>query len=436
MRLLSIDQLYPHPNNPRKDVGDITELADSMKAKGIFQNLTVVEGGAGVPEGKNGYTIIIGHRRHAAAKKAGITKLPCSIVEMDEHEQIETMLLENMQRTDLTVYEQAQGFQMMLDMGETEASIAEKTGFSKTTVRHRVKLLELNQEEFEKSQERGASITDYIALEKIPDIGERNKVLKYIGTSNFNWSVQYAITACKRKAAHNAWNKIFKEYGLKKDPESAANKKENIFEGRYVGYDEAPSKPQIAQIRKAVKEGKALSYTIRYSCIYILGADKPKDKKPKDPEEAALAAKIKNIKELEIQAKKLRTAFVKNYNGGNITILLQAAFKCNVSLFVYGSREKSLKEYLSTTDKDKKASVINTAYYCYLLKRHPEVLLLAYIAVEYENMSIVLHDNLGNYQRSTKLEEWYKLLENIGYKMSDDEKSLLDGSHKCFKEEE
>lgn len=54
MRLLSIDQLYPHPNNPRKDVGDITELADSMKAKGIFQNLTVIEGGAGVPEGKIG----------------------------------------------------------------------------------------------------------------------------------------------------------------------------------------------------------------------------------------------------------------------------------------------------------------------------------------------------------------------------------------------
>lgn len=355
---------------------------------------------------------------------------------MDEHEQIETMLLENMQRTDLTVYEQAQGFQMMLDMGETEASIAEKTGFSKTTVRHRVKLLELDQAEFEKSQERGASITDYIALEKIPDIGERNKVLKYIGTSNFNWSVQNAVTACERKAAHNAWKELFKECGLKKDPENAANKKENIFEGRYVGYDTPPGKAQIAQIRKAVKEGKAFSYTIRYSCIYVLGADKPKDKKSKDPEEAARSAKIKNIKELETQAKRLRTAFVKNYNGGNSMILLQAAFACKASLYVYGMREKSLKEYLSTTDKDKKASVTNTDCYRYLLERHPEVLLLAYIAVEYESLYTELHDNLGNYQRCPKLEEWYKLLENIGYEMSDDEKSLLDGSHKCYKEEE
>lgn len=55
------------------------------------------------------------------------------------------MLLENMQRSDLTVYEQAQGFQMMLDLGESISDISEKTGFSETTVRRRVKLLELDQ---------------------------------------------------------------------------------------------------------------------------------------------------------------------------------------------------------------------------------------------------------------------------------------------------
>ena len=64
------------------------------------------------------YRVVIGHRRLAAAKLAGLAEVPCAVVEMTEQEQIATMLLENMQRSDLTVYEQAQGFQMMLDLGE------------------------------------------------------------------------------------------------------------------------------------------------------------------------------------------------------------------------------------------------------------------------------------------------------------------------------
>ena len=139
---LPIELLKPHPKNPRKDVGDVTELAESIKANGIFQPLTVLSGDC-----IDGYTVVIGHRRLAAAKLAGLKKVPCNVAEMTEQEQISTMLLENMQRNDLTVYEQAQGFQMMLDLGETEQSIAEKTGFSKKTVKHRLKLLELDPEQ-------------------------------------------------------------------------------------------------------------------------------------------------------------------------------------------------------------------------------------------------------------------------------------------------
>lgn len=61
---ISIDKLIPHPQNPRKELGDLTELADSIKANGVYQNLTVVE------DGDDTYKIIIGHRRHAAAKIA------------------------------------------------------------------------------------------------------------------------------------------------------------------------------------------------------------------------------------------------------------------------------------------------------------------------------------------------------------------------------
>lgn len=167
---IPIDHLYPHPDNLRKDLGDLAELADSIKASGVLQNLTVVprlrdmtdeeyrtacaEYRANPTEESQriinrhtvaeGYTIIIGHRRHAAAQLAGLAELPCVIVAMDAREQLQTMLVENMQRSDLTVYEQAQGFQMMLNMGNSVAEIAEKSGFSKATVRRRLKMAELD----------------------------------------------------------------------------------------------------------------------------------------------------------------------------------------------------------------------------------------------------------------------------------------------------
>ena len=148
---IPIRQLHPHPDNPRKELGDLSELAASIKENGVYQNLTVIpghylgsreyiqkcvdEGGdasaaaaAWTPKAlwsSEEYTIIIGHRRAAAAQQAGLYELPCAIVEMDEREQMQTMMIENMQRSDLTVYEQAQGFQMMMDFGQTVEQISD-----------------------------------------------------------------------------------------------------------------------------------------------------------------------------------------------------------------------------------------------------------------------------------------------------------------------
>ena len=65
VREININHIKPHPDNPRKDVGDVTELAKSIKVNGIMQNLTVVPAA-------EGYKALIGHRRLAAAKKAGL----------------------------------------------------------------------------------------------------------------------------------------------------------------------------------------------------------------------------------------------------------------------------------------------------------------------------------------------------------------------------
>ena len=195
LQLIEIDKLVQHPDNPRKDLGDLIELADSIKANGILQNLTVVPYiGEVTGEPIEGlYRVVIGHRRLAAAKLAGLKEVPCIISKMSPADQVATMLLENMQRNDLTVYEQAQGFQMLLNFGDSVGMVSLRTGFSENTVRRRIKLLELDQEKFKSSVQRGATLFDYAQLEMVENLDLRNKVLDEIGTPNFKWKLQQAI---------------------------------------------------------------------------------------------------------------------------------------------------------------------------------------------------------------------------------------------------
>lgn len=76
------------------------------------------------------------------------------------------MLLENMQRSDLTVYEQAQGMQMMFNLGVPVAEIVEKTGFAETTVRKRLKIATLPTEQMQQAVERGGKLEDYVRMTK------------------------------------------------------------------------------------------------------------------------------------------------------------------------------------------------------------------------------------------------------------------------------
>ena len=79
LQYIEVSKIFPHPDNPRKNLGDIQELSDSIKANGVLQNLTVV------PMSNGRYTVVIGHRRLAAAKKAGLPKVPCVVTEMTPH---------------------------------------------------------------------------------------------------------------------------------------------------------------------------------------------------------------------------------------------------------------------------------------------------------------------------------------------------------------
>lgn len=235
---LPVEELIPHPDNPRKDLGDLTELAESIRTNGIRQNLTVVAAervdGVTIPEDDAPhYVVVIGHRRLAAAKLAGLSTVPCAVEIMDRKEQLSTMLLENMQRSDLTVYEQAWGFQQMSLLGCSVDEISTKSGFSKSTVRRRLKMAELDQATLKKISGRQLSLADFDRLAEIEDLDLRNKVLKEIGTNNFESSLNRAKNedaAKKRLPSVIEW---LKAHDAKEIDSEAANGRK--YESLYCG---------------------------------------------------------------------------------------------------------------------------------------------------------------------------------------------------------
>ena len=101
IKLINTSLIDPHPDNPRKNIGDVTDLADSIRANGLLAPLSVV------PNGSR-YRVIAGHRRLAACKQAGIGAVPCFVLQLDPLQQLGAMVTENCQREQLTALEEAE----------------------------------------------------------------------------------------------------------------------------------------------------------------------------------------------------------------------------------------------------------------------------------------------------------------------------------------
>lgn len=436
-------QIRPHPQNPRKDLGDLEELEDSIRANGIFQNLTVVEyiDPENPDEDTDEFVCVIGHRRLEAAKRAGLMYVPCMIVAMTEKEQIATMLLENMQRNDLTVYEQAQGFQTMLDLGETQDTIAEKTGFSKTTIRHRLKLLELDKEEFEKSQERQPSISDYIELEKISDPKLKSKALSKIGTSDFAWTVTSAINEEKRAKIKAEWLSLFDECMEMLDFKEKSKRKQLGY--YYIGSEITDS--QKVDIRELAESTIITSYYIYdgYQNVYIVGDELEKPvKKEDDKTEAERRKKQQEIEELEAQMQEMRLDFVRQYSGKISKVYRYYLTEPDIEDIVYGDAAKLLGIKPAEDEDYEIDSLLESDAWVQKVEYKPESVMLALLATIYENSygysghSVRVHDYNNSYSPNGSLQHWYDILKDVGYKMSSVEKKLMNGTHEIFREGE
>lgn len=302
IKMLGIEYLEHHPDNPRKSIGDIEELTDSIRKNGIMQNLTVVP--ADYELGT--YYVLIGNRRFEAAKRAGLEELPCKIVEsLTKVEQVGIMLEENMQRSDLTVLEQAQGFQLMLDMGETVQGIAQRTGFSESTVRRRVKINELDSEAIAKAAENfQLTLSDFSELEKIEDVTKRNDLLRksYSGDS-FRASVGAAVRDQERKKGIDKITARLREMGFKRE-----NCKQSEIWGKYEivkrwAYNTDPEKI------KDIKNTEDMGYGIFYGEVYLIKKRQKKNKKELSPEEKQQRQIEKNRNQVKAVTKQMFSEF-------------------------------------------------------------------------------------------------------------------------------
>lgn len=432
--MVPIDMIEPHPDNPRKDVGDVTELAESIKKNGIFQNLTILR----TPNENGKSTVIIGHRRLAAAKLAGLTEVPCMVVEMDKKEQIATMLLENMQRSDLTIYEQAQGFQMMLDLGETKSEIAEKTGFSETTVRHRLKLLELDPEEFRKAEQRQPKMSDYIELEKITDPELKSKALKTIGTSNFQWTMESCKRQQREKNLRDEWLEYIGKLFVKTDWDPDREVVKTIyFTKKMTDEDKAElDKLQDEDIDNILDYWHEKENTY----CYILGKKREKPLPKYEDVQRKRLEQVQCVKEVEEQAERLRKEFVKTYTSKrrNYTYALRMMLDMELELedinWVMVSELLDI-DVLDDEEHSIQESVQESDDFIYLCVNEPDKVMLAVTSSLVETGYYTnVHAWDGSHQRNEHLEKWYKWLGLMGYNISSAEKAMLDGTHECFKD--
>jgi ParB family transcriptional regulator, chromosome partitioning protein len=141
-RLIGTEQLDPNPEQPRVEIGDLSELISSVREMGVLEPLLVKPSPI-----KGRWMIIAGERRWRAATAAGLREVPCIEMDVDDEVVAEIALIENMQRKDLTPWEEADGLAALCQrFGYTHEDVARKIGKSRSTVTEALALATIPEE--------------------------------------------------------------------------------------------------------------------------------------------------------------------------------------------------------------------------------------------------------------------------------------------------
>lgn len=333
------------------------------------------------------------------------------------------------------------------EAGDTVEDIAEKSGFSATTVRRRVKLLELDKDKFKKSEERGVSLFEYMELDKLKSPERKNEMLDFIGTDNFKYKLKQAIDAEAADERRASWVERLSSFATQVTDRTGYK----FARSFYVNSEVNVERPEDADTVEYF-------FIVETYYITLMTKDAPTTLTPEEDakkREEQLNQERKNaaekaLSEATARAYELRADFVATVSAAAIKKRLVDI----VALWAYAEywddtswlteeeiAQATGAETLAEDDEDGEDDAAFTLQAVTdAIGKTPEKALLRMIYARlgdgksegyfrsYWNSYTMKHEE------NEKLDRIYALLVKLGYEMSDDEKALQDGTHELFGE--
>ncbi len=189
--LVPIEDIQPNPHQPRQTLGDLSELTASIREKGILEPILVR------PKGGR-FEIIAGERRFRAATEAGLAEIPCIVRDSSDAETMEIALIENLQRKDLSAFEEADGLKSLAEtFGYTHEKMAEKLGKSRSSLTETLSLT--------------AMPAEVRQLCRLADISSKSLLLQIVRQSDPGKMVALVEELQKSGATREAARRLVKE---------------------------------------------------------------------------------------------------------------------------------------------------------------------------------------------------------------------------------
>lgn len=424
MEEISIKRLHQHPKNVRRNYGDLTELTESIRENGILQNLTVVPD----PAIEGDYLVVIGNCRLQAARDARLSTVPCQVVEMSEQEQIQTMLVENMQRRDLTVIEEAKGVQMCIDLGIKPGDLAKKTGLSKRTIYERkaIAKLDLNEER------PNATIQEYLKVAELKEKENQDELLKVIGTPNFTWK----YNELRKKEESAAFFKTITPYALghakeTQDPPSYGSYGNRYDVGSKADLDKIPWEDDTEYVfRKSTYSPMITVYELKAEEDDADEDDNEYEKARERWEEAT--AQGKSWAEI---ARTSRMTYIQELIKESYGAIDKDKLIVWMTICGFDREIPDTGIYLEVMEDENKydGEELEQQIIEEVRLEPRQAIVLVYSMLEsFSGASLPTMTSSGKYMKSETYQRLYDFMHDFGYRPSTEEKKLLDGTHEIY----
>ena len=334
---------------------------------------------------------------------------------------------------------------MMLDLGETEDTIAEKTGFSKKTIRHRLNIAKLDSKTLmEKERQDGyqLSLTDLYELEKIKDVKTRDKILK--DSTDSRDLARRAINAQKeqkRQENMKLYVAMMKKLGLKKAPKEADSE---FYTDKWERMKDYSLDKEPPKAMKFEDNGEPMFYLERYGTLFVI-RKKKKEKKVLTPEEEAKKQNMRNKKQIKAilkEAANTRKAFIEGILSGRIPKVTDES-KIEAELFeqmmdweTFTGHNK-LKEFFLgckcyEAQKDEADAAEKKMEGLSVLHK-----LLCMVSAMVADADLVEWNYTYSTGKGEKVKAFYKVLELYGFQYpNDEEKSAVEGTSELYVKKE